>query len=412
MAPAPRPNPGEFPDSPYAAELSRSDPQGRFSPELEAEYLGIDLAHTRTVVRVTTSCSCLLVFGHTLEQLTSHPAGILLCAQLGFILATSMVLVWFAWSASFEHRYQPVASIVVPLRTSIVAMHLAAGLAHGELAFLMMAPIMLVAPFFLLGLRFRPALLSSVLGAATFIGCAILFGVPHTLLARSAVFLAGTLVGCTLAALELERRSRTRFLESHLVAELAQRDALTGTKNRRVFGEHLARTWHQAARERRRLAILLVDVDHFKAYNDRYGHLAGDEALRRVASALQAFVRRPLDLLARYGGEEFAVILYDAAARDAQDIAAGMRRAVMALAIEHRGSPTAEAVTISIGVAAIEPTHERDCRGALQLADQALYDAKIHGRNAVALMDDVDYRSLATGVFPSPLLRNGSALGY
>jgi diguanylate cyclase (GGDEF)-like protein len=403
MTAAARPNPGEFPDSPYAAELRRPDPQRRFSPELEAEYLGIDLAHVRRVVRVTTACSCLLALGHTFEQLASRPVSALQCAELAAILLTSLVLVWFAWRASFERRYQPVANVVVPVRTSLLAMHLAQGLAQGELAFLLMAPVMLVAPFFLLGLRFRPALVSSVLGAATFIACAIYFKLPVALLGRSAVFLGGTLVGCAVAALELERRSRTRFLESHLVAELAQRDALTGTKNRRVFGEHLSLTWHQAARERRRLAILLIDVDHFKAYNDRYGHLAGDEALRRVARALQAFVRRPLDLLARYGGEEFAVILYDVASRDAHEIATGMRRAVMTAAIEHRGSPTAEMVTISIGVAAIEPTLERDCRGALQLADQALYDAKMNGRNAVELMNDTDYLSLATGVFASPI---------
>ncbi len=403
MSAAARPNPGDFPDSPYAAELRRSDPGGRFSPELEAEYLAIDLQHGRTVVRAATSCSCVLMLAHTAEQIAARGMNGLLLVQLAAILAGSLVLASFAWSASFERHYRPVANVLVPLRNMVIAAHMAQGVAQGEVAFLMALPLMHVVPFFLLGIRFRSALISGALGTATFIGCTTFFGLPPGLFVRSSVFLIATLIGCAVAARRLERWSRIRFLESHLVAELAQRDALTGTKNRRVFGEHLARTWQQAVRERRRIAILLIDVDHFKAYNDRYGHLAGDEALRRVARALQAFVHSPLDLLARYGGEEFAAILYDVPDRDAHGVADRMRRAVMELAIEHRGSPTADTITISIGVAAIEPVLGRDCRGALQLADQALYEAKVKGRNTVAFMDDVEYRLLATGVFSNAL---------
>ncbi len=404
MSAAARPNPDDFPDSPYSAELRRSDPRGRFSPELESEYLAIDLRQSRTIVRATAACSCALWLAHGAEQLATQGTNGVLLVQLAVLLAASLVLASVAWSASFERRYRPVANLVAPVRSCVVAMHMAQGLAHGQLEFLMPLPLMHVIPFFLLGLRFRPALLSGALGTVTFIGGSIFFALPLPLLVRSSIFLVVTLIGCAVAARQLERWARTRFLESHLVAELAQRDALTGTKNRRVFAEHLARIWQQAARECRRIAIVLIDVDHFKAYNDRYGHLAGDEALRRVARTLQGFVLRPLDLLARYGGEEFAAILYDAAGRDAHALADRMRRAVMALAIEHRGSPTAETVTISIGVAAIEPVPERDCRGALQLADQALYEAKVKGRNTVEFMDDADYTQLATGVFSNVLL--------
>jgi diguanylate cyclase (GGDEF)-like protein len=119
--------------------------------------------------------------------------------------------------------------------------------------------------------------------------------------------------------------------------------------------------------------------------------------LRRVAQALQTFVTRPLDVLARYGGEEFAVILYDMDAREAEGLAERMRRAVGALAIKQEGSGAA--VTISVGVAAIQPSAERKSRGALQLADQALYEAKVRGRNRVELLDDAAHRLLVTGVF-------------
>jgi diguanylate cyclase (GGDEF)-like protein len=155
------------------------------------------------------------------------------------------------------------------------------------------------------------------------------------------------------------------------------------------------------------MTLVLIDVDHFKAYNDRYGHQAGDHALQRVAAALQAFVNRPQDVLARYGGEEFAAILYDVEGYDAEELAEGMRRAVGALALDNLGSAAASAITISIGVATVEPTRRRRAHGALQLADQALYRAKIKGRNRVELLDQAAYQALRTGVFTKGTIGTG-----
>lgn len=200
------------------------------------------------------------------------------------------------------------------------------------------------------------------------------------------------------ASRHIDQRSRKSFLESRVTAEFAERDPLTGIKNRRVFDERLARVWQRAVDGGRSIAVLLIDVDHFKAYNDRYGHQAGDRALYRVADALQGFVTRPLDVLARYGGEEFAVVLTDVEGRQARHLADRMRRAVSEFAIEQRGGVCGR-VTISVGVAVLRPTADRGPRGALQLADQALYEAKVRGRNRVAFMEEKDYRLLVTGVF-------------
>jgi len=156
------------------------------------------------------------------------------------------------------------------------------------------------------------------------------------------------------------------------------------------------------------MAILLIDIDHFKAYNDRYGHLAGDQALRRVAQSLQSFVNRPLDVLARYGGEEFGAILYDIDAGQAENVADRICAAVRELQIEHLDSRTCACMTISVGVALIEPTQERSARGALQLADQALYGAKKKGRNRVEFMSEAEHALLTTGIFnvnPAALCR-------
>jgi diguanylate cyclase (GGDEF)-like protein len=394
-----RPPCGDLPDSLFAEQLRHCDPSRPFPPELEAEYERCDLAGNRGLIRTICTCAAILAVEHSGVQLVAGSGGAVLYAELGAIVAISLVLGVLAWDASLERRYRPWANVLVPLRGTVVVAHLVDLAAHGAVVFLMTLPVMVVGAFFFLGLKFRFALLSSLLCAGSFVLCAVHFHLAAPIALRACIYLAFTLVTCSIGARQLERRSRTSFLESHVIAEMAQRDALTGARNRRSFDEHLVRIWHDAAASRRSLAIILIDVDHFKAYNDRYGHLAGDEALRRVARAVQGFVRRPLDLLARYGGEEFGVILYDATGSEARAAADRMRRAVMELALEHLGSRTAETVTISLGVAAVEPTLLREYRGALQLADQALYQAKMRGRNCVELLDDSQYRLLVTGVF-------------
>ncbi len=405
MPAVPRPNLGDLPDSPYAAELRRADRHRRFRPELESEYVRIELVRNRALIRTVCTCAVALSAGHMVEQIVTGLATPLVLAELALIVASSIALAGLSWSPTFEQRYLAVANVLVPLRSAVAAAHIAQAAAHGETVLLMAVPVMLISAFYFLGLQFRISLLSASLAAVSFVVSACLSGLALPLTLRSCVYLLATLIGGAIAALQIETRSRSSFLESHLISELAQRDALTGTKNRRVFNEHLVRIWQQAVADRRSLSILLIDVDHFKAYNDRYGHLAGDEALRSVARSVQAFVQRPLDILARYGGEEFSAILYDMPGGEAKEIAERMRRAVMDLGIEHRGSRTAEMVTISIGVAAIEPSDDRECQGALQLADQALYEAKVRGRNTVELMDDGEYRLLVTGVFSTDLAR-------
>jgi len=199
-------------------------------------------------------------------------------------------------------------------------------------------PLMVVGPFFFSGLHYRFALFSVLLAVAAFVGAAFAFRLDLALSLRACGFLFATTLACAVASRHLERRLRRSFLESRLVAEFAQLDALTGTKNRRVLDDHLSRLWQQACNDGRDIAVLLFDVDHFKAYNDRYGHQAGDQALRKVAQTLQRFVYRPLDVIARYGGEEFAVVLYDIGREEARAIAEQMRGAVSDLGIEHSGS--------------------------------------------------------------------------
>jgi diguanylate cyclase (GGDEF)-like protein len=225
---------------------------------------------------------------------------------------------------------------------------------------------------------------------------------------RVGVFLSIGLIACSIGARHLHQRSRASFIQTRKILELAHEDPLTGIKNRRVFDQQLADLWSQSIEGHRNLAILLLDIDHFKTYNDRYGHQAGDEALRQVASAIKSAVVRAPSVLARYGGEEFAAVLEDMDVRQATAVAECMRRAVEQLAIEHRGSPSSR-VTISVGVALIKPDRDRQWEGGLQLADQALYDAKTKGRNRVESMDEAQHQLLITGAFTASAARAGSA---
>ena len=194
-----------------------------------------------------------------------------------------------------------------------------------------------------------------------------------------AAFGIGFIALSAVLAVQLRRRMRA---ESELVL-LARTDGLTGLNNRRSFGEVLDREWHRARRARSVFSLLFVDVDRFKAYNDTYGHQAGDDALAAVARCIGANIRRPVDTAARYGGEEFVVLLPDTPQTGAAQIAERIRAAIDELALEHAGSEYGR-VTASIGLASWTPDHDGEAGAVIKAADEALYYAKATGRNKIA----------------------------
>lgn len=170
------------------------------------------------------------------------------------------------------------------------------------------------------------------------------------------------------------------------LAQLSRHDALTGLANRRSFDEYLSEQWALARRHQRSLALVLCDVDHFKAYNDRYGHPAGDQCLRRVAEVLQRGVPAEQGTVARWGGEEFIVVLPRTDARGAMTVAQALVDAVAALGLRHEASPTSASVTISIGVAVATPGHTLHSPDEIiAKADFGLYRAKHEGRHRCVL---------------------------
>lgn len=168
-----------------------------------------------------------------------------------------------------------------------------------------------------------------------------------------------------------------------LLERISLIDGLTGIPNRREFDIHLEEEWRRAGRNGEVISLIMIDIDFFKNYNDHYGHLAGDDCLRKVAKALVSTMKRPGDMVARYGGEEFACILPDTDTQGALNVAELLLNSVSALKIPHTASTVADHVTVSVGVATKRPDSESLYDDLIREADRMLYNAKNQGRNRI-----------------------------
>jgi len=182
--------------------------------------------------------------------------------------------------------------------------------------------------------------------------------------------------------LELEVLHKELEEKNEKLEILSSLDGLTGLFNRRYFDHNFVKEWKNAVREKTPLSLLIIDIDYFKNYNDHYGHLEGDDCLRKVAQALYEALLRPTDIIARYGGEEFTAILPNTDSDGAAKVAGRMMEHVARLAIVHQESTVADRVTVSIGASSLFPAGEWAGTLLLDRADKALYEAKESGRNA------------------------------
>lgn len=248
--------------------------------------------------------------------------------------------------------------------------------------------------------RFWPAVsLTVVIAAAHVFMFSILHDNTGILAANTSLLLATTIGFALYGNYTLEHDERMAFLldlrEKALDAELqathdrlarmATTDALTDLANRRYFEDFLSESAQRAGHEDLALSLVLIDIDHFKPYNDHHGHQAGDKCLVAVAQALSGCMRRPFDLVARWGGEEFAVVMSDADLAAAAAAAERIRLAVQALGWPHAAPGCAPVVTVSVGVASILAGQDMALPDLIHRADTALYQAKAQGRNQVCL---------------------------
>lgn len=387
-------------ESPHALQLRRGFNNLRFEIPLEAQFRQAYRTGLLPQVRRNLWLAILFVVGFSwlthgaLDSQTNVTMDLVRLSVFGPILAIGLLVV----HSRFYHRLYPVTCQVVAPIFGITVAVLAVIAAQRGLSLISSVVTVTIYIYLMLGMMFYEAFVSGCLVLFGYVIAAISGGLPQAEIHLDAGILAFSNVIGAMVCYSLERAHRTNFLESRLLIETASRDGLTSIHNRRAFDDHLDALWTQASRDRVPLALMLVDIDHFKAYNDYYGHQAGDECLKQVARCLRACARRPLDVTARYGGEEFAIVLYDARRDHVQALSRLIQSRMEALRVEHQSAPLRR-LTVSIGAACIEPTGERSHYGFIQLADEALYEAKERGRNCVVIMDSKEYQQLSTGSF-------------
>jgi diguanylate cyclase (GGDEF)-like protein len=184
---------------------------------------------------------------------------------------------------------------------------------------------------------------------------------------------------------ELKRTQKDLQTANQTLRRLAALDGLTQIANRRRFDEQMNLEWRRMSREKSALSLIMCDIDHFKLYNDAYGHQMGDDCLRAVAQAIGNSLRRPADLVARYGGEEFGVILPATDAEGALRVARDIQKRIEELGVAHKTSPVAPHVTLSLGLATMVPRTDLPPEQLVESADRALYQAKAQGRNRIVV---------------------------
>jgi len=387
--------------SPVAEQLRLGFRRLRFRPGLESNYRAEQFRGDLKFLRASLGMISLsLVAMFEIEHLVMPAIRELLpnYLRIGVLVPTMILAFALTFIPRAETWYPRLMAVLLPIALAVIAWVTLWAWGLGENSVFARLVIATVAIYFLFGLPFRSALATSLIAIGFYAAAAVAMSVPALELTNYLTMLFVANVFCAVGAYNMEYMRRTAWLEARLLDEVAQRDGLTGIYNRRRFDEHLGHVWQHAVRENRPIALLFADIDHFKAYNDRYGHQAGDEAMKAVANVLIQFARRPLDLVARYGGEEFAVVLYDTTQAYASEVAERLLEDVRRLGIAHQDSSAAAVLTISVGVACVQPAARRSSAGLLQLADQALYAAKDGGRNRWQLLQE-EYEQMKTGYF-------------
>jgi diguanylate cyclase (GGDEF)-like protein len=370
----------------YEEQLNSGFDSLRFSDHLEQifreDYLQANLQKSRLVIGL----ALIVVTVITLVNIYSGSKVSPIMGQFGLSLMAPMLILSLITSYS-GHRllYQSMlalSALVIGVAGSVVDMQASlAGQGYyfaGQIGWIFII-------WSMFGLLFTAASALCAVVALIYLGCAVYVGLPSEQLFFEGFMLLNVNLLGGYSCYKIEHVSRRTFLESRILAQLAKRDGLTGLYNRRAFDEHIERAWKQAHRENETLAIMLIDIDHFKAYNDFYGHQAGDDALKQVAGIIASGVQRPFDIAARYGGEEFVLILYGSDPEYVAGLPERLRQKVLDQGTVHEGATRTKLLSISIGVCLVSPGSERSLTGAIQIADEALYQAKEEGRNRVVI---------------------------
>ena len=386
-----------IPESPYATQLAQGFPGLRFARGLEREFEAEFTEQHLPRMRAGFAAAAAVYLVHLLVRWRIESGS---AEEWGLILrsiAIAGALVPLA--ASYWRRLRAFTPWIVPAGYALFA----AGITGVEIVARRYAlerhyEALILASFHLYvfgALLLRPALAAG----AGIVGVYLIGGAFGGLISKDWVYpltfiaLAHLIGGGALYW--SERVERENFLRRKLYGMLATHDGLTGLLNRLAFTGQAERLLKQAAREGHGIGLIMIDIDHFKPFNDHYGHVEGDACLKAVAQAVREEFRRPLDALGRFGGEEFVGLWYDIQPAALRSMAEQVRAAVQARRIEHAQAPSGR-VTASIGAVACVPGEEESLTALIQRADRALYEAKERGRNRVV----IEVLARATPVIP------------
>ncbi len=377
----------------------------RFSGALEAQfrdyYLKRSLPRAQSATAIYLGLIVVITAINMLGGMAPLSAALLepiYVLRLGVACPALILILTTSFFPPLHRHYDLIVSVAVVISGLGVMAISGLAAASGAPQFQMGDVFVIAYATMFLGLLFRAVVWVSIALIAGFVALGVLLGVPSQDLTFAGSVLGAMALMCALSAGRLERLERTNFLETLLLNDIAERDGLSGLYNRRMFDVLAQQLWQQARRDQQALQIVLVDIDHFKPFNDRYGHQAGDQCIRRVAGVIAGAAKRPLDFCARYGGEEFALVLYAPSGMEPEHLAEKIRREISALGIPHASSDVADVITVSIGSVIAEPGTSRSLEGLIQTADEALYHAKQTGRNRV-LHASVGESETPTGAF-------------
>ena len=390
----------------YAAQRARGFRWLRFAPKLEGEYLARMRLDQRmsTLICTATALAIWLVFsGLDLSRLdlraefaAFHGDAILVAGLRLVTLAVLVTLTALLIGPRLPKTYPRLAFLSLVLIGSTAAISICVyklrGLPHADLAEF----AIIMAAFLPVGLTFYQSIVTALAIALITTSTGLLMLDPPHMpehIRLSAMLFFAAFVGAVGAYLR-EYAQRDQFLLRRLLHHYAMHDPLTGLGNRRYFEQQATATLDQARRDGTPVVLAVLDVDHFKRFNDCYGHHAGDLALKQVASGVRACLRRPMDLVGRLGGEEFGILLYAARADDAQVLLDRIVATIVELGIAHDASTTAKCLTVSIGAACFDGRETLE--SLYRRADAVLYDAKAAGRNRVGFEAAGSVVALAT----------------
>jgi diguanylate cyclase (GGDEF)-like protein len=380
--------------------------QKRFSPEMEAAYQAeVEGIREKRIAR-TGVVAAILYSSFALSDRVMVPDAWQQAWAIRFLLVVPLMLIGTLCLYKIRNIGHRQLLLAAATLVSGISLPWIASLSHHPNAAHYQTGITLIVLFgnIVLALRFRHALATSVALTLVYsLSLNFMATMSSQVRFNNALFLIAAVVISLIANFRMDqdqRRAwlaRSRELERNaelsraveMLAKISAEDPLTQLANRREFDRRMNLEWGRATRDEKPVALIMVDIDCFKNYNDHYGHPAGDSCLQQIAATLRDIPKRSSDLVARLGGEEFIVLLPNTTLEDAGQLAERMRAAVEALKIAHSHSPVSFYVTATFGVAATVPAPRALGADLLAQADAALYRAKTQGRNRVAVASDL-----------------------